>query len=89
MSENRLDISQVVSSLLARPESLAEGHLAAIDRPTKMSSEGTALAEDLVSRCQKLLDELEAFRSFIQETKDGTSSSYVENVVGEYRASRP
>ena len=37
--------------------------------------EGTALADDLLGRCQKLLDELEAFRSFIEKSKESSPSS--------------
>ena len=43
--------------------------------------EGTALVEDLLKRCRKLLDELESFGSFIQEAKQNGPSSHAENIV--------
>ena len=51
------------------------------EKVENLPSEGTALANNLLKRCQRLLDELESFRCFIEEAKKNGSSSHTENVV--------
>ncbi|KAG8530426.1 uncharacterized protein KY384_004928 [Bacidia gigantensis] len=45
------------------------------------SSEGTGLAEDLLERCQKLLDELQSFHAYLDAAKSRTSARLSERNV--------
>ncbi|KAL9129511.1 MAG: hypothetical protein Q9217_002035 [Psora testacea] len=44
------------------------------------SSEGTVLVEDLLIRCQKLLDELEAFRVFLVDAKQRENGEHAVDI---------
>ena len=41
---------------------------------------GTVLVKDLLARCQKLLDELEAFRLHLEEAKQGQQAEHAVDI---------
>ena len=44
------------------------------------STEGTTLVEWLLKRCQTLLDELEAFRVFLEDAKQGQKAEHLVDI---------